>query len=42
MQGQAGNLLGNLLCAFAGLLDTPGLLTQISQILNSILAILRL
>jgi hypothetical protein len=38
----AGNLLGNLLCAVAGLLDTPGLLTQISQILNSILGILRL
>ena len=37
-----GNLLGNLLCAVAGLLDTPGVLTQISQILNSILAILRL
>ena len=41
-QSGAGNLLGNLLCAVAGLLDTPGLLTQISQILNSILAILRL
>ena len=40
----AGNLLGNLLCAVAGLLDggLSGLLTQISQILNSILAILRL
>lgn len=40
----AGNLLGNLLCAVAGLLDggQSGLLTQISQILNSILAILRL
>ena len=38
----SGNLLGNLLCAVAGLLDTPGVLTQISQILNSILAILRL
>lgn len=38
----AGNLLGNLLCAVAGLLDQGGLLTQISQILNSILAILRL
>jgi hypothetical protein len=37
-----GNLLGNLLCAVAGLLDGPGLLTQISQILNSILGILRL
>jgi hypothetical protein len=38
----AGNLLGNLLCAVAGLLDGAGFLTQISQILNSILAILRL
>ncbi len=37
-----GNLLGNLLCAVAGLLDSNGLLTQIRQILNSILAILRL
>ena len=36
-----GNLLGNLLCAVAGLLDGGGLLTQVSQILNSILAILR-
>jgi hypothetical protein len=38
-----GNLLGNLLCAVAGLLDgTPlsGLLGQISTLLNSILAIL--
>ena len=38
----AGNLLGNLLCAVAGLLDNTGVLTQITQILNSILAILRL
>ena len=38
----AGNLLGNLLCAVAGLLDQNGVLTQVSQILNSILAILRL
>ena len=37
-----GNLLGNLLCAVAGLLDNNGVLRQISQILNSILAILRL
>jgi len=38
-----GNLLGNLLCAVAGLLDgTPltGLLGQLSALLNSILAIL--
>jgi hypothetical protein len=37
-----GNLLGNLLCAVAGLLDGTGFLTQIRQILNAILAILRL
>jgi len=40
----AGNLLGNLLCAVAGLLDnTPlsGLLTQLSSLLTSIFAILR-
>jgi hypothetical protein len=37
-----GNLLGNLLCAVAGLLDNNGVLRQVSQILNSILAILRL
>lgn len=36
------NLLGNLLCAVAGLLDGNGFLRQISQILKSILAILRL
>ena len=38
----AGNLLGNLLCAVAGLLDQNGVLTEVSQILNSILAILKL
>ena len=40
----AGNLLGNLLCAVVGLLDggLPGLLGEIGNILNSILAILRL
>ncbi len=40
----AGNLLGNLLCAVAGLLDgTPlsGLLDQLSGLLSSIFAILR-
>jgi hypothetical protein len=40
----AGNLLGNLLCAVAGLLDaTPlsGLLGQLSTLLTSIFAILR-
>lgn len=38
----AGNLLGNLLCAVAGLLDNTGVLTQIQQILASILAILKI
>ena len=41
----AGNLLGNLLCAVAGLLDgTPlgGLLGQIADLLNQILAALNL
>ena len=37
-----GNLLGNLLCAVAGLLDNTGTLPQIARILDSILAILRL
>ena len=38
-----GNLLGNLLCAVAGLLENNGGASpQIRQILNSILAILRL
>jgi hypothetical protein len=37
-----GNLLGNLLCAIAGLLDPgPGPLTQIVALLNQILAILQ-
>ena len=44
-QSGAGKLLGNLLCAVAGLLDgaspLDGLLTQITDLLNSILAILR-
>jgi hypothetical protein len=44
-QSGAGNLLGNLLCAVAGLLDNAGplsgLLTQVSALLNSILAILQ-
>jgi hypothetical protein len=40
----AGNLLGNLLCAVAGLLDggLSGLLGRISDLLNRILAVLRL
>ena len=37
----AGNLLGNLLCQVAGLLDGVGLLSQISALLNQILAALR-
>jgi hypothetical protein len=40
----AGNLLGNLLCAVAGLLNNPGplsnLLTQLTTLLNQILAAL--
>jgi len=40
----AGNLLGNLLCAVAGLLNSPGplgnLLTQLTGLLNQILAAL--
>ncbi len=36
----AGNLLGNLLCAVAGLLDGVGALGQIAGLLNQILAIL--
>ena len=36
----AGNLLGNLLCAVAGLLDGGGPLTVIAMLLNRILAIL--
>jgi hypothetical protein len=39
-----GNLLGNLLCAIAGLLDSPGglsgLLNQVAALLNQILSIL--
>ncbi len=38
----AGNLLGNLLCAVAGLLDGPGGLGQITRLLNRILGLLRL
>ncbi len=37
-QAGAGNLLGNLLCAVAGLLDDPSGLTKL---LNSILDLLR-
>jgi hypothetical protein len=36
----AGNLLGNLLCGIFGLLDTPGTLGVIADLLNSILDLL--
>ena len=36
-QSGAGNLLGNLLCAVAHLLDSNGALTSISRLLNQIL-----
>lgn len=38
----AGNLLGNLLCAIAGLLDGVGTLVQIVNLLNQLLALLAL
>jgi hypothetical protein len=38
----AGNLLGNLLCAVAGLLDGTGVLTQIAGLLQQILQLLNL
>jgi len=38
----AGQLLGNLLCAVAHLLDGPGHLLQIANLLNRILSILRM
>jgi hypothetical protein len=40
----AGNLLGNLLCAVAGLLDGTGTLDQLrlANALNRVLALLRL
>lgn len=37
----AGNLLGNLLCAVAGLLDGVGILGQVATLLNQILAVLK-
>jgi hypothetical protein len=37
----AGNLLGNLLCAVAGLLDGVGVLGQVTDLLNQILAVLK-
>jgi hypothetical protein len=36
-QSGPGNLLGNLLCAVAGLLDNGGVLTSIASLLNQIL-----
>ena len=36
----AGNLLGNLLCSVANLLNTGGALTQIANLLNQIIALL--
>jgi len=36
----AGNLLGNLLCSVANLLNGSGALQQIADLLNQILAIL--
>jgi hypothetical protein len=36
----AGNLLGNLLCAVAGLLDGGGPLSQVTLLLNRLLALL--
>jgi len=41
-QSGPGNLLGNLLCAVAGLLDGAGALSSIAALLNQILALLRL
>jgi hypothetical protein len=37
----AGNLLGNLLCAIAGLLDPPSPLDQLIRLLNQLLDLLR-
>ena len=39
-QSGAGNLLGNLLCGIAGLLDSGGLLSQLTTLLNQLLAAL--
>jgi hypothetical protein len=36
----AGNLLGNLLCAVAGLLDGGGALSRVADLLNRILGLL--
>jgi hypothetical protein len=39
-QPGAGNLLGNLLCSVAGLLDAGGPLSQVASLLNQLLAAL--
>lgn len=36
----AGNLLGNLLCAITGLLNSGGSLNQVAALLNRVLALL--
>ena len=36
----AGNLLGNLLCAITGILDSPSLLDQLARLLNQLLGLL--
>ncbi len=36
----SGNLLGNLLCAVAGLLDGPGPVARLVALLNELLAVL--
>lgn len=41
-QTGAGNLLGNLLCGIFGLLDTPGTLGVIADLLNSILDLINI
>jgi len=41
-QTGAGNLLGNLLCALTGILDSNPPLSAITQLLNAILAVLNL
>ena len=42
-RSKTGNLLGNLLCAVAGLLDGTGLLNQLrlANVLNRVLALWR-
>ena len=40
-QSGPGNLLGNLLCAIAGLLDTSAPTNQLANVLNRLLSLLR-